>query len=135
MYSGTFAGIVGKANRVHNWTFISADSADSAGSADRAAASHMYLWLWHPVLGWGEGCQLSSWSHHDSRDGPVYAPPKANQAFSFIDGEEGIRHTLESQTWCEQVVAVVRLFLDHIASSNNNEIICNYENNYKYNEY
>lgn len=40
MYSGTFAGIAGKASRVHNCTFISADSADSA---DRAAASHMYL--------------------------------------------------------------------------------------------
>lgn len=39
---------------------------------------HTYLRMWHPVLGRGEGCQLSSWANHDSRHGPVYTPPKAN---------------------------------------------------------
>lgn len=60
-----------------------------------SAACHVYLRMWHPVLSRGEGCQLSSWSDHDSRHSPVHTPPKAKYTLSSIDGKKGIRHSLK----------------------------------------
>lgn len=47
-------------------------------AVETSVTSHVYLGTRHPVFGGGEGRQLSSWSHHDTRHCPVDTPPETH---------------------------------------------------------